>query len=79
MTFNVSNTGQTMHGFAIVPAPAKVSGGMVDESTFVASGDHLEPGASGSVSANLKPGAYELICHMPGHYAAGQHMTFQVK
>ncbi len=79
VTFNVANQGQTMHGFAIVPAPAKVSGGMVDESTFVASGEHLQPGASGTVTANLKPGSYELICHMPGHYAAGQHMAFQVK
>lgn len=79
VTFNVSNQGQTMHGFAIVPAPAKVSGGMVDESTFVASGDQLSPGSSGTVTANLKPGSYELICHMPGHYAAGQHIAFQVK
>jgi uncharacterized cupredoxin-like copper-binding protein len=48
-------------------------------STFVASGEHLQPGASGTETANLKPGSYELICHMPGHYAAGQHMAFQVK
>ncbi len=79
VTFNVSNTGQTMHGFAIVPAPAKVVGGNVDESTFIASGDHLQPGSSGKVTADLGPGSYELICHMAGHYAAGQHMAFQVK
>jgi uncharacterized cupredoxin-like copper-binding protein len=79
VTFNVTNTGQTTHGFAIVQAPAKVSGGSVDESTLIASGDHLAAGASGSVSADLKPGTYELICHVPGHYAAGQHTTFVVK
>jgi uncharacterized cupredoxin-like copper-binding protein len=79
VTFNVANTGQTMHGFAIVPAPAKVSGGLVDESTFLASGDHLAAGASGTVTADLKPGTYELICHVPGHYAAGQKTTFEVK
>jgi uncharacterized cupredoxin-like copper-binding protein len=51
----------------------------VDESTFLASGDHLAAGASGTVTADLKPGTYELICHVPGHYAAGQKMTFEVK
>jgi uncharacterized cupredoxin-like copper-binding protein len=79
VTFNVTNTGQTTHGFAIVKAPAKVSGGIVDESTFIASGDHLAAGGSGSVSADLKPGTYVLLCHVPGHYAAGQHTTFVVK
>jgi uncharacterized cupredoxin-like copper-binding protein len=79
VTFDVVNQGQTTHGFAIAPAPAKVSGGNVDESTFVASGDHLAAGASGTVSADLKPGTYELICHVPGHYAAGQKMTFEVR
>jgi uncharacterized cupredoxin-like copper-binding protein len=79
VTFNVVNQGQTTHGFAIVPAPAKVSGGAVDESTFIASGDHLPAGASGTVTADLKPGTYELICHIPGHYAAGQKTTFEVK
>lgn len=79
VTFNVQNTGQTMHGFAIVPSPPKMAGADVDESAFIASGDHLQPGASGQVVTHLKPGSYELICHMPGHYAAGQHMAFQVK
>jgi uncharacterized cupredoxin-like copper-binding protein len=78
VVFGVKNEGATMHGLAIVPAPAKVDGGMVDDSTFVAKGGDLMGGASETVSANLKPGAYELICHMPGHYAAGQTMPFKV-
>jgi nitrite reductase (NO-forming) len=79
VTFNVTNQGPSAHGLAIVPAPAKVSGGLVDESTFLASGDHLAAGGSGTVSVDLKPGTYELICHVPGHYAAGQKTTFEVK
>src|SRR5829696_3254958 len=78
VTFGIKNQGATMHGFAIVPAPAKVSGGMVDHSTFVAHGDDLSAGASESVSADLKPGKYELVCHMAGHYSAGQHTPFTV-
>jgi uncharacterized cupredoxin-like copper-binding protein len=30
------------------------------------------------VSVNLKPGSYELVCIMPGHYQAGQHIPFKV-
>ncbi len=78
VTFGVKNEGATMHGFAMVAAPAKVDGGMVDPTTFLAKGDDLAGGAAGTVSADLKPGKYELICHMAGHYAAGQKMPFEV-
>jgi uncharacterized cupredoxin-like copper-binding protein len=62
----------------MVPAPAKVTGGVVDPSTFLAKGADLAGGGSETVSADLRPGSYELICHMPGHYAAGQTMPFEV-
>jgi uncharacterized cupredoxin-like copper-binding protein len=78
VTFGVKNAGATMHGLAIVRAPAKVDGGNVDHSTFVAHGGDLAGGASEAVSADLRPGKYELICHMPGHYGAGQTMPFDV-
>jgi uncharacterized cupredoxin-like copper-binding protein len=76
VTFNVKNTGATMHGFGIVKAPAKIVNG--EPVNMLAEGDHLMGGQSGTVTANLKPGNYELVCHMPGHYAAGQHIAFKV-
>jgi FtsP/CotA-like multicopper oxidase with cupredoxin domain len=79
VTFGVKNEGATTHGLAIVKAPASVSGGMVDESTFVAKGGELAGGDSETVSAELEPGKYELLCFMAGHYAAGQKMPFEVK
>jgi FtsP/CotA-like multicopper oxidase with cupredoxin domain len=79
VSFAVTNEGATMHGLAIVAAPAKVSGGMVDESTYLAKGEDLASGASGTVTADLKPGKYELICYVPGHYMAGQKLPFEVK
>ena len=79
VTFGVKNEGATTHGLAIVKAPASVSGGMVDESTFVAKGGELAGGASETLSAELEPGKYELLCFMAGHYAAGQKMAFEVK
>jgi uncharacterized cupredoxin-like copper-binding protein len=78
VTFDVKNEGATTHGLAIVKAPASVSGGTVDENTFVAKGGELSGGASETVSAELEPGNYELICFMAGHYAAGQKTPFEV-
>ena len=51
---------------------------MVDDSTFVVKGADLTGGGSATVSADLKPGKYELICHLAGHYAAGQTTPFEV-
>jgi uncharacterized cupredoxin-like copper-binding protein len=79
VTFAVKNTGATTHGLAIVPAPAKAPGGMLDESAFAAKGKELAGGESDTVTADLKPGSYQLVCFLPGHFAAGQKLDFQVK
>jgi uncharacterized cupredoxin-like copper-binding protein len=78
VTFDVTNTGATTHGLAIVPAPAKAPGGMLDESAFLAKGKQLAAGASDSLMFDLKPGKYELVCFIPGHYMAGQKLAFEV-
>ncbi len=39
----------------------------------------MGPGGSGRMTLNLRPGTYELFCNVPGHYAAGQHVTFTVR
>jgi hypothetical protein len=57
VSFAVRNTGATMHGFGIAQAPAKVSGGMLDDSTLLAKGKELRGGQSDTVTATLKPGA----------------------
>jgi uncharacterized cupredoxin-like copper-binding protein len=78
--FMVSNTGAMAHGFAVTRAPAKVSGGMLDAASLLAKGKQLSPGDKGDMlTVSLKPGRYELVCFMPGHYAAGQHTPFTVR
>jgi nitrite reductase (NO-forming) len=78
VTFGVKNAGATMHGFAIASAPVKLDGGMVAHAGLAAKGGDLAAGAGETVSANLKPGSYELICHVAGHYQAGQKLAFEV-
>jgi uncharacterized cupredoxin-like copper-binding protein len=78
ISFSVKNTGATGHGLAVVKAPAKLESGMVDHHSLLAEGKVLSGGQSETISATLKAGSYELICHVPGHYMAGQHIPFTV-
>lgn len=41
-------------------------------------GDGITAGGAGWVSLPLQPGRYELICNLPGHYAAGMHTELDV-
>lgn len=79
VTFAVKNEGATVHGLAISPTPVKQSGGMLDDSALLGKGGDLAGGDSETVTWDLKPGSYELVCFMPGHYAAGQKLPFTVK
>ena len=38
----------------------------------------LEPGQSGGLRLDLKPGEYLLFCNIPGHFAAGMWTVFTV-
>ncbi|QCB97461.1 hypothetical protein E5206_11485 [Arthrobacter sp. PAMC25564] len=41
-------------------------------------GQGILPGASGWVTVTLAPGHYELVCNLPGHYAAGMYTQLTV-
>lgn len=38
----------------------------------------LRPGASGTITLNLTPGLYILLCNQAGHYKAGMYATLSV-
>jgi uncharacterized cupredoxin-like copper-binding protein len=38
----------------------------------------LDPGAKKTLTVDLKPGLYELICNQPGHYHLGMKASFTV-
>jgi uncharacterized cupredoxin-like copper-binding protein len=42
------------------------------------SGDGIAPGASSWTAVTLQPGRYELVCNLPGHYAAGMYSQLTV-
>ena len=77
VTFSVANQGQMPHQFGIVRAPAQLKNGLL-ASPVLAQSAVLNNGDAATVSAKLTAGSYELVCLMPGHYAAGQHTAFSV-
>lgn len=52
--------------------------GEVSGSCAAGSGDGLLPGSSGWTTLALQPGRYELVCNLPGHYAAGMYAELEV-
>ena len=65
------------HWFAIAKTPVKIDpSGTPAAGSIIAKSAELSPGASATLTAVLAPGGYELVCLMPGHYAAGQHVAF---
>ncbi len=41
-------------------------------------GEGLDPGSTGWTTLKLRPGRYELVCNLPGHYAAGMFAELDV-
>ncbi len=41
-------------------------------------GDGIAPGTAGWTTIDLGPGRYELVCNLPGHYAAGMYTQLTV-
>jgi FtsP/CotA-like multicopper oxidase with cupredoxin domain len=78
VTFDVKNTGGTMHQFAIGANPLTMDGEEPAASAAIAKGAMLHTGDGGAVTAELKSGKYVLYCIVGGHFTAGQHTPFTV-
>jgi uncharacterized cupredoxin-like copper-binding protein len=83
VAFKVHNAGTVTHEFVVIKTNKKAAdplkGSRADESGNVGETGDLKAGASKSLTLNLPPGHYALICSLPGHYASGQHVDFTVK
>ncbi len=69
-------------GQRIVGTDGKVdetgSVGEVSNNCNAGVGEGILPGSRGWATVDLAPGRYELICNLPGHYAAGMYYELQV-
>ena len=52
--------------------------GEASASCAAGEGEGIEPRAVGWVTLDLAPGRYEVVCNLPGHYAAGMRQLLTV-
>ena len=83
VTFNVNNAGNMVHEMVVVktartPKQLMQPDGTADESESVGEAADIPAGGSKSVTLNLAPGHYVLLCNLPGHYKAGMYAELTV-
>ena len=87
VTFTVANEGSIGHEFLVVKTDIEVGKIPLDGDHFPEPADGLEvvdeigefpQGTTESLTLMLEPGKYQLVCNLPGHYAAGMHAGFEV-
>jgi uncharacterized cupredoxin-like copper-binding protein len=85
VTFTVANNGQEIHEFVVVKTDTKadaiaVIDNKIDESSLTAV-DEIEDIATGTtptLTVDLAPGHYVLLCNIEAHYGQGMHADFDV-
>lgn len=85
VTFKVTNSSkETVHELLVVPAPAdgkfdydaKEAKFDEDKAGSLGEVEETDPGKSGELTLNLKPGKYILSCNVANHFANGMWTTF---
>lgn len=88
VTFAVTNFGAILHEFVVVRsnydagAIPMAAGGVFDERDpgidVIGEIPDWPGGQARSLTVDLAAGVYELVCNLPGHYAAGMHSMLAV-
>ena len=88
ITFEVSNSSkETVHEMLVIPAPAdgkiaydeKEAKFDEDKAGSLGEVEETDPGKSGKLTLNLKPGTYILSCNVANHFANGMWTIFTVE
>jgi uncharacterized cupredoxin-like copper-binding protein len=88
VTFKVTNASkETVHEMLVIPAPAdgklpydaKEAKFDEDKAGSLGEVEETDPGKSGELTLNLKPGKYVLSCNVANHFANGMWTTFTVE
>ena len=88
VTFTVANEGTIGHEFLVVKTDIAVGEIPLDGDHFAEPTDGIEvideigefaKGTTESLTMNLTPGTYQLVCNLPDHYEAGMYISQLVR
>jgi uncharacterized cupredoxin-like copper-binding protein len=78
VSFNIANEGPSAHEFVVIQSDLAsdalpVKDGVVEEDKVDGVGEQedIAPGTTTTLSLDLAPGSYVVICNVPGHYEKG--------
>ncbi len=84
-TFDITNDGPSTHEFVVFTTDLAEDALPVDGSTvteenldLVDEVEDIAPGAGTSLTVDLEPGSYVVICNIEGHYTAGMYAALTV-
>jgi uncharacterized cupredoxin-like copper-binding protein len=83
VTFTVSNDGSMIHEYVVLKtsqraAKLPLTGGRASEAGHVGEIADLQPGRTRTLTLDLKPGHYSIVCNLPGHYTGGMYTDLTV-
>ncbi|MBK5287499.1 MAG: hypothetical protein JJE46_03420 [Acidimicrobiia bacterium] len=83
VTFTLKNTGTIEHEVVVLKTDTPfdqlvVTKGKVSEKDSVGEVPELAAGKTASVTLDLKPGSYALVCNIKDHYGMGMRAAFTV-
>jgi hypothetical protein len=89
VTFTFENVGTVVHEMLVtrtdialgkIPVDSAVKKFNEDDPSSQVVGEisEFDPGKTASVTLDLTPGSYQLVCNVPGHYTDGMSMEFTV-
>lgn len=88
ITFNIQNDGEKTHEFVVIETdldadslPVDEAADEVDETEFtpVDEVEDITSGSSATLTVDLAPGHYVILCNLTGHYAKGMASDFTVE
>jgi uncharacterized cupredoxin-like copper-binding protein len=87
VTFEVTNSGPSVHNFRLVETDLAPDALPYDDETFQVDESQLDilatttefpSGETETVTAQLEPGDYVIFCNVAAHYESGMHAAFTV-
>lgn len=78
ITFNIKNNGPSPHNVGVTKQADSSKGGGIT-GPVIKDSDTIDAGKTTSITVDLQPGTYNVVCTVPGHVQLGMIMQLTVQ